>query len=394
MEKHVRQSIAIVEKEQDRYLWGCSLQYTRSDGWSESVMLSTAIFPKTAGTVTMAMKNYNYGLKKKAPRSSALVKQIHGQFDEITPGSYARYWHGYNVLLKPALLVMNLENVRILSFFVQLSLLMVLFVKLYEKLGIQGFVPMLFAMFVLNPLSNALCLQYFSVFVLTIGASLFILMRKKFDTACLFLIVGMCTSYFDLLTFPVVSLGLPLGLLYLLKSREEAVSVKDAVCLFLIACSAWGLGYAGMWFGKWLLASLLTDENVIMNALGQALFRVNGVVPWKPDQPVTFLSALQGNLHILDFMAMYCVMGLLALFILAGAVKNRSALGGQLHQHAGAIAGLFLTSLLTFVWYAVLKNHSFIHTFFTFRDLAVPVFALSACAMLVCFPVRGAKEKE
>ncbi len=31
-----------------------------------------------------------------------------------------------------------------------------------------------------------------------------------------------------------------------------------------------------------------------------------------------------------------------------------------------------------FVWYAVLKNHSFIHSFFTYRELAITLYAVLA----------------
>ena len=58
-----------------------------------------------------------------------------------------------------------------------------------------------------------------------------------------FLLTGMATSYFDFLTYPVASLGMPL-IVWLLLHRDET---GGALAGRMVRCGlCWALGYAGM----------------------------------------------------------------------------------------------------------------------------------------------------
>lgn len=75
----------------------------------------------------------------------------------------------------------------------------------------------------------------------------------------------MATSYFDFLTYPVASLGMPL-IVWLLLHREENARARLARCCSCGLC--WAFGYAGMWAGKWALALLYGSEGFWSTLVG------------------------------------------------------------------------------------------------------------------------------
>lgn len=67
--------------------------------------------------------------------------------------------------------------------------------------------------------------------------------------------------------------------------------------------------------------------------------------------------------------------------------KNRKRVPLEL---AGA---LLTTAVMPLAWYAVMNNHSHVHYFFTYRNLAVSVFALGCMASLFLEDKRKEDEK-
>ena len=76
----------------------------------------------------------------------------------------------------------------------------------------------------------------------------------------------------------------------------------------------WLVGYLGMWSGKWIMASLLTSENIIGNALSQAVVRSgtsSGVEGWE----FSWIGLFKGNFRwILRENAIIFKMSLIVIF--------------------------------------------------------------------------------
>lgn len=73
-----------------------------------------------------------------------------------------------------------------------------------------------------------------------------------------FLIIGMLTSFFDFLTYPLFTLGMPLILISVLGTFSSVQKLCDIVKNSIF----WGIGYGGMWCGKWMVGSILTGDNL------------------------------------------------------------------------------------------------------------------------------------
>ena len=87
-----------------------------------------------------------------------------------------------------------------------------------------------------------------------------------------FLLTGMATSYFDFLTYPVASLGMPL-IVGLLLHRDETARTRLGRMVRGGLC--WALGYAGMWAGKWALALLYGSEGFWSTLVGSLEVRTS-----------------------------------------------------------------------------------------------------------------------
>ena len=60
------------------------------------------------------------------------------------------------------------------------------------------------------------------------------------------------------------------------------------------------MGYALLWASKWLMASIVLQENIWSDGINQAVFRISGDVPSGLDDstPIPF-AALINNLYLL-----------------------------------------------------------------------------------------------
>ena len=135
----------------------------------------------------------------------------------------------------------------------------------------------------------------------------------------------------------------------------------------------WVLGYGAMWAGKWVCASLLTEQHVIADALKNALGRTGA-----EERMGLFRVIWQNAQNYVNPMGKLLVL-LLAL-VLAYALLSKAC---RFRLSWRKAAPMLLLALYPFVWYMALRNHSMIHAYMTHRNLAVTVMAV-CCAVSLC----------
>lgn len=150
--------------------------------------------------------------------------------------------------------------------------------------------------------------------------------------------VGLLTAYVDFLTFPLMSLGLPL--VYLL-NRSYASKLKDKILRVLQCGIAWGIGYAGMWASKWVVASLLLRRNLIREAVEQVVYRSSST-PDVGEFSISPLRALASNLSCFTnvYFLVLIAVGLAMVLILRK--KQESRIGIGTHVFRICVFALFL----------------------------------------------------
>lgn len=368
MRHNVSISLPYILSEGDRYQWAPYHNGTELDGFTDAIMLSNAIFEGTGNPLRDALTNPRMEF---TPGDSVPVDSLSQYAQGNEDGrvvTYARYWHGYLLFLKPLLLFFTPSDLRLLNMTVQLLLAALVLGLAYKQKGFRLALPLGAALLCLNPVSTALCFQYTDVYLLTLLSCTVLLLfrtdRKKWG-CLLYLWLGIGIGFFDFLTYPVAALGMLL--LTEMMLCEENLWKK--IGRMVLDSTAWAVGYIGMWAGKWVVSSLLTDQNVILDALQNVAGRTSST---SGEEAVEFFTVLWQNLQnyvnpAVELLVLLLVIGVACLLIFK---KYKFCFSGA------TLVPLALCGLLPIAWYFCVKNHSMIHAYMTHRDLAVTVMAL------------------
>ena len=358
---------------------------TIPDKYTDSIMLNISIYEGKEPFLRRVLGGYsaNYGLHP-YENFAQYVANARGYIGQ----EYARYWHGYTVVLKPLLMLFNYDDILYINTLVQLlvvCLIVYLFAKRNDGKYLLSFLSMLL---LLNPMTVSMSLQYMDVFYITMCAIAIILINpawlEKFGPQNFFFLIGVLICFFDFLTYPILSLGVPL-ILWILLKRTNAGVIQNM--LFQIKCSFfWVFGYIGMWFGKWVIWSIYSSTDGILDGIQRVIFRTgnqeSGVI-------FTNASVQKENLNMIfikPYGVIFCILIIIMLFNFMHINKNhklmqKSERGAYIEMNV--IIPVAVISLYPFIWYAGVKDHSYIHAAMTYRDMGVTAFGVFSIASVI-----------
>ena len=375
MRAHLAEAAVVLSGEREYHRVIPGVVSTQLDNYTDSWMMGNSVYdsPRPVYERALTCTSADFG----GGPLDGLVRYLGAEkgYREV---DYTRYWHGYLVLLKPFFLLFDYADLRVFNVIVQLLLVFLIF-RAFSKAGYEleawGYVlSVLFMMPVVIPLS----IQFSVIFYLTNFSVLVLL--KAYDwiveqngLLLYFQLIGMCASYFDLLTYPTASLGVPLVCILLLGAdRDSWTKVKNVVSLSV----SWGFGYGAMWAGKWILSTLVLRDNVMANALSQILLRASHT---QNGERLTVLDTWLRNVEFYFEKPYLILIALCLAAVFAGIFRSR----GQLADVCIDSIPFLLVAVMPFVWYALAGQHSYEHHWFTFRGLVTTVFAcMCICARL------------
>lgn len=291
--------------------------------------------------------------------------------------TYGRYWHGYMVVLCPLLVCISYSSIRSLNMVCQLAAMFVLFALLIKNKREELCLP-LFVMYVLlSPITLFYSLQYSPVFYATVLTCIILVWKhNKLDTmnrCIIFALDGIFVAYFDLLTYPLVALGVPLILYLSLESNKES-SIKQNLFWLLAFSASWLIGYAGMWASKWVIANVLTEENVISSAISAANTRISrSSSGTEADTDYTLASVVLSSAEELWSASNLAIIAVAVIIFIACAVRYKCNL-----KSLPATIAILLVCCYPFVWYFVLMNHSGVHVRFAYRELIILIYGIAS----------------
>lgn len=271
---------------------------------------------------------------------------------------YPRYWHGSSFLMRFLLLFGNYEHLRQLFYAFSMVLLLILASLIYREAGPPYMVGLFSGFILLHGFVTQMSIQFFPVLAITLIAAIAICSKwKDFSSVCMTLFVtGSFTAFFDLLTTPLLTLGLPLLLYFVLHRNNEQTWVRTFGETAELSLT-WFVGYAATWAAKWGISTLMTGQNVFLDAAGNAMFRsqhVDGYTRW---------DALAVNLQQLNF-------PLILVFVVAAAL-----LALLFFNKRNVKTALFclITATSPYIWYFAIANHSQEHFWFTYRAQMIAI---------------------
>lgn len=274
----------------------------------------------------------------------------------VTILQYPRYWHGYLSTLKPILTILNYSQIRILNFVLLFALALFALIITYMRRGALCLWALLVALcislFPMVPLS----LQFSTCFYIALISLVLLLsfpslVRSTSAGFLSFFIIGAVTVYFDFLTTPLLTLGIPAAIVLF----KHPQSMKRSILWSI----AWFAGYAILWSSKWILASLVLGPDVWQDVFDNVKKRSIGHVD------VNTLSDYIYNSYTL---AIVITLGV-AIILIAAYIFCHRRLKMPLFRSMSYLAVLCMPVIL---WCLVLHNHVSVHISFTWRIVSIP----------------------
>ena len=393
--KHMRTSIVQLELEENSCTSLVGLLSQRQDNFTDSMMLNLSMPPEGVSATARAFGNYMQMVKDPAEPTADMVPleslkaAVTGKTGVRT--TYARYWHGYQVVLRPLLLFFDYGAIRWLNSLIFTIFAMVVTVILRYRLGLGTALAFLSALAVVGVVAVPLSVNFSGVFYLAFTGMVMIALgmdrggahRLDLET---FFFIGAVTAFVDVLTAPVLTLGMPLTVLLLGRLSSESASAIGRQCACFIRMSAvWSMGYAESWMAKWTISSLVLNKNVFLDAAQSVASRLNGT-----EAGLNFdrIETVRRNVAMLfplfgctqpqgiqwDVVAAACMLPAAVTIVVLMLLTRHIRRDGRQWR----VIGLIPAGALPFAWYLIVNGHSRVHYFFTFRGLAVTVFVMLA----------------
>lgn len=245
------------------------------DNFTDALMLNLAISANNEHPIEAGMMNYNYKSKNYfIDLAYDTEKVAQGKTDNLDKNSYGRYWQGYQVTLRPLLIIFTYPQIRILNYII-FTLLIISIIWLFAQristgVAILFGASLLLINFPIVPYSMQFSTCFYIAFIsMILLIKCPILTKSNSNIFCSFFIIGGITSYLDFLTTPQLTLGLPLIVYMLTKHPQNTWRTVIAISI------AWFLGYGLLWASKWMMGYLLTGNNILADAMESAKFRIS-----------------------------------------------------------------------------------------------------------------------
>lgn len=141
-----------------------------------------------------------------------------------------------------------------------------------------------------------------------------------------------------------------------------------------------------MWLGKLLLVYLVSGENSFVGAIYYSAYRT-GIID--ENFFVGFLHVLRNNLMFLIKNELLDIAVILfLLFFIVVKIINFNKIKISILYNRTELIILLILLILPIIWYAVLQNHSFEHSFMVYRNLSISLFAFSVILTEAILPNR------
>ena len=413
LEKHVRESSETLVEEGEKVTYNLGYKEENIFTFTDALMINTAYSVDSREPIKsfiLARKNYipgqteevymdrqyNLGANKNyinpdtgdLYQTKELYGLMHGE-DIKDSYEYARYWHGYLAVLRPLLFLFNYEGIRIVLFILILIAVISMIILISKKINITSGIIYAIGLLSISIFIVTRSINEILIFLVAFISSIILLLSKNKikHVGIFFFIVGSVSSFIDLFTAPLVTLGFTAITYFLiLQKDEENITVKKYILELLKIGISWALGYGITWVSKWVIAQLLYNRPIITQAIEQMMFR-SDVPQYKGMDLFTPLDVIKRNLDYLSGPVIMVLVAIVAIYIIAMLIKNfKNEI--NIKQNLKDCIPYVLIFFLPIAWYVVIKQHSYTHVNFTYRLLVISII----CVLIIATKIFSNKE--
>ena len=378
----------------DEVNYSISVEELGKQGWYTDVLAlrpgyAENFYSEQPGIQNVSDDLFDYyrakGYSDKGPLYNAVAMGYDGE------EHYARYWHGYAGFLRILLRIFDCNEIKFLSFAFQFVLVLLAAIFIKEKGGIL--LSLLFASqyLLLMPLVVSVCVPYlFSIDVSLLGVLLMVKFHDRMEDknmlGVFFCLIGIFTCFFELLIFGVLSFGVVVQWMVLLYGKDK--TRKENLLSVVKSGLSWIWGYGGIWFMKWVIATMVLGEDIISDGFNTVLFRSSSTdATIEESVGYTHFSerflAISANYKYYCYAVYFLILAFWVVFFTVKLVRKKMRADSR-------IPAMVLVALGPIVWYLTLANHTMGHRFFTHRIFNFGIIAV----LMVLFMAGNGKVKE
>lgn len=363
--------------------------YTYRHIYADAMLLNIIYCIDTSKPVQAVMEAKYYSELKEIvnnfDQKEEVSKSISYDFNELVDGKhegnqqYIRYWHGSMSIIRPLLVFLNLKQIYILNFIIITVLtiiLLIILIKTKIKELVVAFIISLIMCFVITV---PFCLEYTWTYMIMLIASILaiILEKRGKKLNILFFVTGIITCYLDFLSTELLTFMVPILLILVIRYKQNRLTnFKEGFKFLVISTILWGIGYIGMWFAKWILASIILKINAFDYVIDNAIERINGGNTAIIRTDNIYIRAIVDNLLTLfpiniqkRVERLYFIPVIIIIFVLVFIKKKN-------WRELWFPALLLIIAITPYIRYLILADHSYRHYFFTFRLQMISIIAL------------------
>lgn len=310
-------------------------------------------------------------------QTQELYGLMHGEQIEDSY-EYARYWHGYLTILRPLLVMGNYEVIRVILLIVTFITIAIMLIFICKKINLTTAIAYGIGLLSISILVVSQSINEILIFLVAFISTIILLLKKdkQKNIGLFFFAVGSVSSFIDLLTAPLVTLGITAITYFLLLQKEEKnITIQKYLLNMVRIGIAWAIGYGLTWAAKWVITELFLGRPLISQAIEQAIYRTN--VPTKSNGTVWFTiqDVIAKNLTFLSKPVILVTIAITVSYLIIQAIRNYKKQINWKENLKECVPYCFCL-LLPFMWYFVLKQHSYIHAFFTYRILMIAIISI------------------
>lgn len=274
---------------------------------------------------------------------------------------YARYWQGNSFLFRFLYVFTEYDIIKWIIYIVTSFLLIILAIQLSRKAGTINTISIFAGLFFVNVYIMQFSMQLSPILMITTISSIVLLKKSNGSTNyfyTFFFVVGGVTCYLDLLTTPLLTLGIPVLIWYSIRPKSENLKneVFYALKQILFFGIFWLTGYTLIWVSKIIISIPFVEFNLVQDFIGKLSERSGA-------ENFSRYKAIEKNINRLQLTFLNILFAIP--LILSIISFNRRGIGR---------AAVYLAIATTpYIWYFFTANHVYIHHWFTFRAQAISI---------------------
>ena len=314
---------------------------------------------------------------------------VSGDFRGPAFQDYFRYWHGYAIVTRPMLALFGVAATRALAALALVAsaawmvmaagrrlgwwvpvALTVPFVATVDVWDLPGSIP--------HALSMAVALAGGALVVARTSGDALSWVRWSLVAGCLY-------GFVDLMTNPPLAWALTAWSVAAV-CMHRAEPPRRVAAAGVVATAAWMAGYGGSWAAKWLLDIIVFGWKAFRTqVVHEIAYRAGGSATVRDVMALNlrFWTGPFGHRSMVVGVVLVASVGVLATEVIRRGTGMPRRRGTETTQVLAGFVALAWPAGLTFAWFALVREQSYIQAFFTYRSLGMSLAIVVASALML-----------